>query len=516
LFKACFVDGTTLVDIYDPICNNDVDTNGVTYMKTRTHPKGNQALIRADHSWLDSWLQSASRKPLVLRGARQVGKSFLARELAARNNLRLCELNFEAKPKLNKIFQDSNTAELVPNLEHELGIRLSEETLLFLDEIQSSPAALASLRYLYENHRDIPVVSAGSLLEFTLNDTSYSMPVGRVTFRWIHPLTFREFLANRGKSILLDEINRFIKEPRRTISTTAHEALSKELALYCFVGGMPEANNRFLASTHQTDGLLEAAHAHEDIVLSYRSDFSKYRKRLPLETLHAVFDSITRVAGDTRTKYSNIDDTLRATALRKALDALDNAGIIRRVVLSHATALPISSQEDASVFKIIPLDVGLFCTQTFGEANSPRPVENLFDKWTGGDLFERRWVGQIAEIIVGQALMSQQQATQKLNYWLREGKSNNAEVDYLTQIGTKIIPIEVKAGASGSLRSLHLFMATKALSHAVRFDLNQPSIQNINLDVAVGDKETKNAKYQLLNLPLYLADWASELLQNLL
>ena len=143
-------------------------------------------------------------------------------------------------------------------------------------------------------------------------------------------------------------------------------------------------------------------------------------------------------------------------------------------------------------------------------------MENLFGKWTDGDLFERRWVGQIAEIIVGQSLMAQQQTTQKLNYWLREGKSNNAEVDDLTQIGTKIIPIEVKAGASGTLRSLHLFMATKTLSHAVRFDLNPPSIQSINLEVAVGDKEKKFAKYQLFNLPLYLAEWSGEIVQNLL
>jgi len=474
----------------------------------------NRALMRGDHLWLDSWLHSPSRKPLVLRGARQVGKSYLAKEFAVRNKLRLCELNFEAKPKLNKIFQGSDTDQLVPNLEQELGTRLSENTLLFLDEIQNSHAALASLRYLYENHREIPVISAGSLLEFTLNDTSYSMPVGRVTFSWIHPLTFREFLSNRGKDLLLEEIGRFVKEPRRTISITAHEALKKELALYCFIGGMPEANNRFLSNQHQTDGILEAAQAHEDIFLSHRSDFSKYRKRLPLESLHAVFDSLTRVAGDTRTKYSNIDKSQRSEALRKALDALDSAGVIRRVVLSHATGLPLSSGEDASVFKLIPLDVGLFCTQTFGEAESPRPVEHLFDKWTGGDLFERRWVGQIAEIIVGQSLMAQQQAIQKLNYWLREGKSNNAEVDYLTQIGTKVVPIEVKAGASGSLRSLHLFMALKGISHAVRFDLNPPSIQDINLDVAVGGQEVKKAKYQLLNLPLYLADWADDVLQN--
>jgi predicted AAA+ superfamily ATPase len=480
--------------------------NGVKNMAKKAKSLKNRHLNRFDDEWMSTWLRSPHRKPLVLRGARQVGKSFLVRELALREQRELCELNFEAKPKLKSLFDSVAPEGILNALEQEIGTRFNDKTLLFLDEIQDCPAALSSLRYFYEKNPEIPVVAAGSLLEFALNESPYSMPVGRVTFRWIHPFRFQEFLAVRSKKLLLEVIENFV-DKGVAITPPAHDALMRELAIYCFVGGMPEAVRRFHHEGDTVDGVFSAATTHDDIILSYRADFAKYRRRIPLESLHAVFDALPQIVGDVRTKFGNIDKSQRSDPLRKAVTALELAGVIRRVTLTHATALPISAQEDLSVFKLIPLDVGIFCSQTFTGANVARPTNNLFEKWTQGTVFEKQWLGQITEVLIGQSLAAQTQAQQRLHYWLRDGKSTNAEVDYVAQFGTSVIPIEVKAGASGSLRSLHVFMAEKKLTLAVRFDLNLPSSQQIDVSVPIAASQQGRASYQLCNLPLYLADW---------
>ena len=451
------------------------------------------------------------KTPMILRGARQVGKSFLVRQLAKKHNLTLAEVNFELQPKFASIFNNPDPAYIVPKLEEALDVRISSGTLLFLDEVQICTEAITALRYFYEKRKEIPIIAAGSLLEFALSDLKSPMPVGRVSFRWLTPLSFREYLNARKLEILQEAIQKFVSK-KEVISEIVHERLLSELAVYACVGGMPEAMKRALVGGKAL--VSEAALVHNDILLSYRSDFYKYRGRLPVESLNAILDAMPQIVGQTKVKYTSISRDIRSASLKSALDALDKAGVMKRVCASAAQAIPLSAGENRENYKILPLDVGLFISQSFLGSHTQRPVANLFDKWTQGDVFEKKWLGQIAETLVGQALHYHSQG-QHLYYWMRDARGAEAEVDYLTQVGTQIVPIEVKAGSSGTLRSLHVLMAEKSLKKALRFDLNLPSIQDIDMNIPTTGEKMKRAKYKLFNLPLYLADWMFELLEKI-
>ena len=399
-------------------------------------------------------------------------------------------------------------------LQEELGVRIDEKTLLFLDEIQTCPNAFASLRYFCEKQPKIPIIAAGSLLEFSLGQFQGPMPVGRVTYRWIGPLTFREFLVAKEKEFLLQAIQKFANGENKEISESAHNQLLKELGKYCCIGGMPEAMLRSLHATNPEDSILEASKVHDDILLSYRNDFYKYRGRLPVESLHAVLDAIPSIAGQTKVKYSHLSKEIRSASLKSAINALEKAGVISTVVASSANGVPISTGADPSVFKIQPLDIGLFVSQTFANSHTPRPSDHLFEKWSQGNVFETKWLGQIAEILVGQSFVHSLNVDRRLHYWVRKSKGAEAEIDFVTQFGTRVVPVEVKVGSSGTLRSLHVFMAQKECPLAVRFDINRPSDQDVSIDVSTTGGRMKRANYKLVNLPLYLADWMPEIVQK--
>ena len=469
---------------------------------------------REELSVLVQWLTSPERKPLVLRGARQVGKSALVRRLAHMQGLKLAEVNFEFQPSLSNIFSAGEPDKMVTRLQQALGVRVDAGTLLFLDEVQASDSAFASLRYFYEKHPEIPVVAAGSLLEFSLSEFQQSMPVGRVTFRWIPPISFRDYLKARHAEVLLSAIQDFVEEKDSKIHPEAHDNLLSELARYVYIGGMPEAMRQAVTNESWDSMAASVAEAHSDILLSYRNDFYKYRGRIPVESLHAVLDAVPTLAATSKVKYSNISREIRSDSLKKALRALEKAGVLRMAFATNANGIPLSASKDTNCFKVLPVDVGLFVSQSFGSPRAERPYTDLFNKWTQGNVFEQRWLGQIAEILVGQSLQHPLQSNDHLHFWLRESRGAEAELDYVLQYGTRIIPVEVKAGASGTLRSLHSFMAEKGLPMGVRFDLNAPSIQDIDINVPIAGGKLRNAKYRLRNFPLYLADWLPELLKR--
>jgi predicted AAA+ superfamily ATPase len=481
---------------------------------SRSWSQADLFIDREELSILVQWLASPTRKPLVLRGARQVGKSALVRRLAHMQGLKLAEVNFEFQPSLSNIFSSGEPDKMVTRLQQALGVRLDAGTLLFLDEVQASESAFASLRYFYEKHPEVPVVAAGSLLEFSLSQFQQSMPVGRVTFRWIPPISFRDYLKARHAEVLLSAIQDFVEEKDSKIHPEAHDNLLSELARYVYIGGMPEAMRQAVANESWDSMAASVAEAHSDILLSYRNDFYKYRGRIPVESLHAVLDAIPILAATSKVKYSNISREIRSDSLKNALRALEKAGVLRMVFATNANGIPLSASKDTNCFKVLPIDVGLFVSQSFGSQRAERPYTDLFNKWTQGNVFEQRWLGQIAEILVGQSLQHSLQSNDHLHFWLRESKGAEAELDYVLQYGTRIIPVEVKAGASGTLRSLHSFMAEKGLPMGVRFDLNAPSVQDIDINVPIAGGKLRNAKYRLRNFPLYLADWLPELLKR--
>jgi hypothetical protein len=449
-------------------------------------------MYRRSEDELLSWLVASRRKPLVVRGARQVGKSTLVRNVAARRGVPLWEVNLEQHPVLDSVFATLDPATIL----REIGLRLNRsgvgrgEGVLFLDEVQAAPKAMTALRYFYEMRPDLAVIAAGSLLELTLADVETAMPVGRVDYHFLGPMKFSEFMAARGEDLLLAELSGF--DGRSAFSATAHERLLDLLREYLLVGGMPEAVARYMDSRDP----VAAVAVHRSILNTYVDDFSKYARASDLERLRRVFEALPANLGQ-KVRYNRFHPDWRAADIRRALELLQRAGIAVPAVHSDGSGVPIGAEEDPTVFKLFHLDVGLVGTAT-GLGNVS------FEDFRSGRFVNQ---GVLAEQFVAQHLAHGQPAGEKprLHYWQRGGSRANAEVDFLVQRGRRVLPVEVKSGASGSLRSLHQFMLKHEGEVAVRLDINPPSRQSIEIDVMTGTG-LRTARYTLVNLPLYMAE----------
>ena len=438
---------------------------------------------------LDHWYHSPRRKPLTIRGARQVGKSTLVRKFTESQKLQLYEVNLERNPKLEKVFATLNISLILQELEAVVGSKVeSTNSLLFLDEIQSTPSAISALRYFYEDKPDLAVVSAGSLLEFVLRDHSFSMPVGRIQYLHLEPMTFSEFLLGIGEDYLGEQITSWKQET--IISSTAHEKLIRYLHIFFLSGGMPEA----VLAYGETGSLEESKEVHGEILSTYFDDFPKYKTRIDPLVLRQVFDAIPGAVGK-KIKYSSFAPELRSEQIKNCIELLNLARIITPVTHSICNGLPIKAEERKSIYKLLYLDTGLLLRALGLDL---RKLGSL----TSDQLINK---GVVAEHFIGQHLLARASDNNErnLNYWLREGKANNAEVDYVIVSNGEIIPVEVKAGKSGALRSLHQFTATHSSRCALRFDLNLPSVQTVTHD---------GNNYELYSLPLYLVEALEEAL----
>jgi len=438
--------------------------------------------------YLSQWLEKKRRKPLILRGARQVGKSTLVRLFAESANLSLHEINLERHLFLDDIFKSLDMTIIIRELEALIGSPVNTPgACLFLDEIQATPHALQALRYFYEEYPELPVIAAGSLLEFTLADHSFSMPVGRVEYFHLYPLTFREFLAVTKPVLLpyLDALSPSVDE----IPNVAHQQLLKKLRDYFFVGGLPEAVQVF----GEGESLQEVAAVHRSIVSTYQDDFSKYTKQNDLFLIQKIFNYIPKSLGK-KVKYTNISRDARAAQVKKGISLLTKARICHRVKHSHCTGLPLAAESSETVYKLIFMDIGL--------------VNHICGcDWRTMAAFDDRQLvneGGIAEQFIGQHLIDISGGLDQplLHYWLRERKSSNAEVDYVIGSGGLVLPVEVKSGTSGSLKSLQQFVYSKDTNLAIRFDLNPPSLQHVENIIRTAQGNRK-VNYTLLSLPLY-------------
>ena len=442
---------------------------------------------RAATEELSAWLSRRGRKPLVIRGARQVGKSYLVRDFAKTRGLDLVELNFERDPKAAKLFADGDAVRLVRGIEAFTGRRLVYgSSLLFLDEIQAAPDVLAKLRWLHEETPKLAVVAAGSLLDFALADHTFSMPVGRITYLHLEPMSFAEFLRGLGD----DELAALVEEidPWRGVAEPLHARLLERFREYVLVGGMPEAVDTY----RQDRSLLDCARVHQDLLATFRDDFAKYANAVHRDRLIKVLDAVPRMIGQ-KFVYSRVDRDERAAVLRQAVDLLCRARVCHRVEATHATGVPLGSEVDDRRFKLVLVDTGLVSASLgISLADLQRPEDLVMAN-----------EGVIAEQVVGQALRVVEPPFHepKLYYWAREARGAEAELDYLIQQGTHIVPIEVKAGATGALRSLHGLMAAREWKRAVRFNADRPSVTQVSTLTSSGDRAT----YELISLPLYLA-----------
>jgi predicted AAA+ superfamily ATPase len=441
---------------------------------------------------LDRWLHSTYRKPLVIRGARQVGKSTLARQFAEKKNLTLHEVNLEKHVSLTGIFETHDVHKILREIEFICGKGpVSEKnSLLFLDEIQAIPAAIQALRYFYEERPKIAVIAAGSLLEFAMSKRSFSMPVGRIEYLYLGPMTFEESLEAMDKRPLIE----LLRHSRITdfFPQSAHEQLVELLRIWFLVGGMPEAVQRFI----DTNDLEEVFSAHASIIETYKDDFAKYGAQVELLRLHKIFQYVPMAAGD-KFKYVLVDPNEQARDIRKAVDLLERAQIVMNAYHTDASGLPLGAGVNTRVFKCFFLDCGLM--------NSICGI-----RWISlRDLKMREFInkGRIAEQFVAQhlAFLGRSDVSPFLMYWLREGRSKNAEVDFIAQLEQEIVPIEVKAGKSGSLKSLQQFVFEKRVMFGVRFYLNPPSIQHVTHSLSQTEG-TVIVDFDLLSLPLYMVE----------
>ena len=447
---------------------------------------------------LKRWYIKPRRKPLVIRGARQVGKSTLVRQFAAQQNLQLYEINLERHRELDSVFASGNTEEIVRELTYACGAGKfdTERGLLFLDEIQAAPNAIPFLRYFYEDLPELPVLAAGSLLEFTLAKHQYSMPVGRIEYLFLGPMTFSEYLLAKGETDLEELIARFDWEH---FPCTAHDRLLQRLRDFILIGGMPEA----VLAAIESGASEDVADVHNSILETYFDDFGKYARESQLTRLQTVFRHVPGCAGR-KVVYSHIDPNDSARSLKPIIKLLIKARIITPAYHCAANGLPLRSEINWQILKLFFLDVGLM--------NCMCGTRHLSLE----QMRQTRFVneGTIAEQLTAQHLLyaGRRNATPELNYWLREGRSNNAEVDFLMASDGAIVPVEVKAGKAGSLKSLHRFMHDKLQRRAIRLDLNLPSRHPVDVRFRLGSSSAQ-VKYELLSVPLYMVEQLPRLLE---
>ena len=449
---------------------------------------------------LNQWFDRDARKPLVIRGARQVGKSTSVRHFARSRGLKLHEVNLERTPHYNDFFKKMDVNAILSEIEFgaKAGSFEPGNSLLFLDEIQAAPEALKALRYIHEDRPDIAVIAAGSLLEFTMADHKFSMPVGRIEYLFMGPMSFSEYLEARNETQLLELLRNY--DFSFTLPQSAHQRLVKILREFLFIGGMPEAVSRFLASNR----LEDAIRVQSSIVETYRDDFARYARGNELHNIQKVYDFIPSAVGD-KVKYSRIDPNIQARDLKKAIDGLVKARVLTSVHHSSSAGIPLKSGIKDKVFKLYFLDVGLMnrmCGVEYISTDIIGAADNLVNK------------GKIAEQFIAQHLLylSRHDEKPRLYYWLREGRANNAEVDFVIQADNSLVPIEVKAGKSGTLKSLQQFVFTRKAAKALRFDLNLPARTRARHQITHGSGISP-VEFELVSLPLYMVEQSHRLLR---
>lgn len=443
-------------------------------------------MIRLVEKSLVTWLDSYRRKPLIIRGARQVGKSTLVRIFAEHAGLDLIEINLEKYLYLDDIFRSFDLDAILKEIEGISKKVITENTLIFLDEIQATPNAIAALRYFYEERPEIPLIAAGSLLEFTLSKHKFSMPVGRVDYRYLGPMTFNEYLIN-----LYPDLIKYIStiDKLQDMPEVIHLNLVEKFKEYLFVGGMPEA----VLAYKETNQLNAVKSVHRSICNTYMDDFSKYAQNKDLALLQKIFRSIPLNIG-LKVKYSHYSKEHTSKEIKKCIELLVKARICNPVYSSDCSGLPLEATISQNTYKLIFLDVGLvnhICGLDLSTINA-----------LNNDVLINK--GQVAEQFIGQHLIYSDDMTKSsdLNYWLRENKKGNAEVDFVVVVDGEIIPVEVKAGKSGTLKSLAQFSFCKQATSVVRFDLNRYSIQSVSNRIIVADKK-QQVRFNISSYPLY-------------
>ena len=413
--------------------------------------------------YLSEWATRPIHKPILLRGARQVGKSTAVRHLGESFKYYV-EINLEKQSNYIDLFKkDLDVTRIVPQMAAMCGTPIvPNETLLFIDEIQESQEAIMALRYFKEDMPNLHVIAAGSLLEFVLDEIP-TFGVGRIHSMYMFPMTFDEFLLANGEQLLLDARGQAnIDAP---LPTPLHEKLIGLMRTFMLVGGMPESVVKWV----QTHDFLQCQEVQDDIITGYEADFPKYKKKVDPQLLIATMKSAATQATK-KFVYSRVPGEYKTAEVKKALDLLIKAGVLVPVTHSSGNGLPLGDESDESIRKILLLDTGLMLrllNMTMGDT-SAITAQILTAK--AADLVNK---GPMAEMLAGLELLHYLTPNlhHDLYYWVRQAKNATAEIDYLLSRDMKVLPFEVKAGVQGGMKSLWDFMREKKLDQAVRCSL---------------------------------------------
>lgn len=429
------------------------------------------------------WKEKPKRKPLILRGARQTGKTTIVRKFAEQFR-NLVELNLE-KDSSQKIFSEiRDIKDVVQSIEGVTNQRIIPgESLLFLDEIQNSISAIKLLRYFYEEMPGLHVISTGSLLEVRMKKEGWSFPVGRVEFLYLYPVTFEEYLSALGEGVLLDMLQSC--SIRKPLPGPLHDKLTNLVADYIIIGGMPEAVYEYINS----HSFISVKKIHEALTLSFKEDFVKYAKGAEVSHLKLVWDNMPFAIGS-RIKYSKIaGDAARSNDISGAFDILHEAMLVERILPTTHLSLPLVKKSKASP-KAILVDIGL-CSH----------VLKLTREQVGERLLNPVYGGALLEEFAGQELLALDvHNREQLYFWMREEKGACSELDFLIPNENGLIPIEIKSGSHGSLKSLHQFLMKSRTNLGVRIYSGPLKIENHS--VKMTGEEILD--YQLLSIPFYL------------
>lgn len=428
------------------------------------------------------WKADRDHKPLLLRGPRQVGKSSTIREFG-KSFRYFAEVNFEKTPSLKQLFSENID---IPKLCEKLGATLSVpivpgKTLLFLDEIQSSPEALRSLRYFREEMPALHVVAAGSLLEFALQEIP-SFAVGRIRSLYMYPFSFDEFLEAQGLRLQVDYKRK--ASAQDPLPGQMHIDMVEQLKMFYLIGGMPAAVAKWIEKRNYAD----CVQIHNDILDTYQDDFAKYKKRVSPVLLRQTLKSVAMQAGR-KFVFSHVADDVRASSIKDALQLLTLAGLIFPVIHSNGNGVPLGAEENGNFTKHLFLDFGLMLTMLSIPAKEILLASDI-------ELVNK---GAISEMFAGLEFLKYADCFLRpdLHYWQVTNGKGNAEVDYLVQRHGKVVPIEIKASTSGAMQSLWVFMQKKKLHDAWRC-----SLENFGAFDHT-DKQDDNAVRHVEICPLY-------------
>lgn len=422
---------------------------------------------------LIEWKDSKRRKPLILTGVRQCGKTYLLKEFGSEYFDNFCYINFESAGKYSAIFEyDYDVKRILREIELAENVKITAgKTLLIFDEIQECPKAITSLKYFCENLQELHLVCAGSLLGVAIKKENISFPVGKVNRMQLYPMSFKEYLQAVGEGKYIELFNDW--NINREIPELYTVPLERHLKNYYIVGGMPEAVKEFAES----GDYAEVAKIQDEILSDYSDDFSKHAPISEIEEIRMIWDSIPKQLAKENNKFvfSHVKEGKRAHELEAALQWLKNSGLVHLVELVQNAELPLSSNADSTYFKVYMADSGLLCRRL------GLSYKNILEENTALSTFK----GAITENYVLQELIVQN----KVPYFWRSG--NTAELDFLFEEDGNVIPVEVKAATNTQAKSFKQFC--KKYQSKTGFKL---SLKNI----AENDCEGTNA----VNLPLYL------------